>query len=122
METMKKRLNLPLYQKILIGMLLGLLYGWFSVLQQWQFFTFNYIQPLGDVFMRLLQLIAVPLVIASLVTGLAQMKDIASLGRLGVRTLILFLMTTFMAVAIGLGIANLVKPGNQLSAKVRAEL
>ena len=122
METMKKRLNLPLYQKILIGMLLGLLYGWFSILQQWQFFTFNYIQPLGDVFMRLLQLIAVPLVIASLVTGLAQMKDIASLGRLGVRTLILFLMTTFMAVAIGLGIANLVKPGNQLSAKVRAEL
>ena len=97
---MKKRLNLPLYQKILIGMLLGLLYGWFSILQQWQFFTFNYIQPLGDVFMRLLQLIAVPLVIASLVTGLAQMKDIASLGRLGVRTLILFLMKLIVVLVL----------------------
>jgi proton glutamate symport protein len=119
---MKKRVQLPLYQKILIGMLLGLLYGWLSIHQQWQFFTFNYIQPLGDVFMRLLQLIAVPLVIASLVTGLAQIKDIASLGRMGIRTLILFLTTTFVAVAIGLGIANMVKPGNQLPEKVRTEL
>jgi len=119
---MKKRLNLPLYQKILIGMLLGLLYGWISIQQQWQFFTFHYIQPVGDVFMRLLQLIAVPLVIASLVTGLAQIKDIASLGRMGIRTLVLFLTTTFLAVAIGLGIANFVKPGNQLPPHIRTEL
>jgi Na+/H+-dicarboxylate symporter len=119
---MKKKLILPLYQKILLGMLLGLLYGWLSIQQHWQFYTFNYVQPLGDVFMRLLQLIAVPLVIASLVTGLAQIKDIASLGRMGIRTLILFLTTTFMAVAIGLGIANMVKPGNQLPAKVKTEL
>ena len=103
-------------------MLLGLLYGWISVQQQWQFFTFNFIQPLGDAFMRLLQLIAVPLVLASLVTGLAQIKDIASLGRMGIRTLILFLTTTFLAVAIGLGIANLVQPGNRLPADVQAEL
>lgn len=116
------RLKLPLYQKILIGMLLGVAYGWLSIQQEWQFFTFNYIQPLGDVFMRLLQLIAVPLVIASLVTGLAQMKDIASLGRLGIRTLILFLTTTFLAVAIGLGIANLVKPGERLPSSVRTQL
>ncbi|MDA0310313.1 MAG: dicarboxylate/amino acid:cation symporter [Bacteroidetes bacterium] len=116
------RLKLPLYQKILIGMLLGVAYGWLSIQQEWQFFTFNYIQPLGDVFMRLLQLIAVPLVIASLVTGLAQMKDIASLGRMGIRSLILFLTTTSLAVAIGLGIANLVKPGEQLPSQVRTQL
>lgn len=103
-------------------MLLGVAYGWFSIQQEWQFFTFNYIQPLGDVFMRLLQLIAVPLVIASLVTGLAQMKDIASLGRMGIRTLIVFLTTTFLAVAIGLGIANLVKPGERLPSGVRNQL
>ena len=103
-------------------MLLGVAYGWLSIQQEWQFFTFNYIQPLGDVFMRLLQLIAVPLVIASLVTGLAQMKDIASLGRMGIRSLILFLTTTSLAVAIGLGIANLVKPGEQLPSQVRTQL
>jgi Na+/H+-dicarboxylate symporter len=120
--TNNMRLKLPLYQKILIGMLLGVAYGWLSIQQEWQFFTFNYIQPLGDVFMRLLQLIAVPLVIASLVTGLAQMKDIASLGRMGIRSLILFLTTTSLAVAIGLGIANLVKPGEQLPSQVRTQL
>lgn len=104
--------NIPLYIKILFGMFAGLLFGlicvWTGIEAQ---IVSDWITPFGDLFMRLLKLIAVPLVLLSLIGGVGNLGDIKKLSRLGVRTIGIYLCTTVVAVALGLVLVNLIRPG-----------
>lgn len=110
---LKKLLSLPLYLKILFGMIVGIIIGIVALqLNGGAPFIQNWIRPWGQLFIRLLQLIAIPLVFVSLVKGVTGLKDIATFSRLGVRTILIYIGTTAVAVMIGLSLGLLVKPGN----------
>lgn len=104
--------KLPLHIKILFGLLAGIIYAFVSSSMGWNTFTINWIDPFGTIFIRLLKFIAVPLVLFSIIGGVSNLKDITKLGRLGGKTLLLYLLTTITAVGIGLLLVNVVKPGN----------
>lgn len=80
------------------------------------------LSPVGEIFMRLIKMVIVPLVFASLLVGVAGLGDVRKLGRLGVRTLGLYLLTTAGAVTIGLLLAHIIQPGNFVAEKERAAL
>ncbi|MCA8955953.1 MAG: dicarboxylate/amino acid:cation symporter [Planctomycetes bacterium] len=75
----------------------------------------RYVAPFGDLFMNLLRMIAVPLVLFSLVAGVASLNDTAKVKRIGTRTIVLYLLTTAVAISIGLVVVNLIGPGRDLS-------
>lgn len=104
--------NLPLHIKILLGLVAGIIYAFISSSLGWNEFTIRWIDPFGTIFIRLLKFIAVPLVLFSIIGGISNLKDITKLGRLGGKTLLLYLTTTITAVGIGLLLANVIKPGN----------
>ncbi|MFN3950842.1 MAG: dicarboxylate/amino acid:cation symporter [Thermaurantimonas sp.] len=108
---MKTRSGLPLHWKIIIGMLLGIVYAVISVQLGWNRFTADFVAPFGTIFMNLLKLIAVPLVLFSIISGIAGLGSPESLGRLGLKTLGIYFITTIIAVSLGLLIVNLIKPG-----------
>lgn len=110
-----RKLKLPLFAKILIGMLAGVLVGFILLWFDLQSFVSDWIKPWGTIFIRLLKLIAIPLVFVSLVKGVAGMKDLKKLSRLGFRTVALYLATTFFAVSLGMGAVSLFKPGKVFS-------
>ncbi|WP_213358004.1 dicarboxylate/amino acid:cation symporter [Chlamydiifrater phoenicopteri] len=97
---------MKLWMKILIGLLVGvasgLVFGDKAVL----------VKPVGDVFLNLLSMVVYPLVFASMVVGIASISDLKKLGRIGVKSLGLYLLTTAVAIAIGLFFAILFKPGS----------
>ncbi|UII28551.1 dicarboxylate/amino acid:cation symporter [Fulvivirga maritima] len=103
--------NLPLHIKIIIGLVAGIIYAFISSALGWNDFTINWINPFGTIFIRLLKFIAVPLVLFSIIGGVSSLSDISKLGRLGAKTLGLYLLTTVIAVGIGLLLVNIVKPG-----------
>lgn len=117
---MKKRL--PLHLKIITGLVLGLLWGVVAAHIGLADFTGDWIRPFGTLFMNLLQLIAVPLIIASLIKGIASLNDIRKLSRIGGKTIMAYLCTTVLAVTIGLLLANTVKPGEAFSEEKRDEM
>lgn len=82
----------------------------------------QYFQPLGTLFLRLLSFLAIPLVISSLIVGVASIGDFKKLGRLGVRTIVLYIVTTSIAISIGLIAANLIQPGSTLGSESKAVL
>ncbi|MBT6808511.1 MAG: cation:dicarboxylase symporter family transporter, partial [Flavobacteriales bacterium] len=103
--------NLALHWKIIIGMVLGVVYGLIASKYGWVDFTNNWIKPWGTIFVNLLKLIAVPLVFASLIKGVASLSDISKLSRIGGKTIAIYLVSTVIAVTIGLLLVNTVKPG-----------
>ena len=103
--------KLALHWKIIIGMVLGVVYGLIANKLGWVDFTSAWIKPWGVIFVNLLKLIAVPLVFASLIKGVASLSDIAKLSRIGGKTIALYLTSTVIAVTIGLLLVNTVKPG-----------
>lgn len=82
----------------------------------------SWMKPVGDAFMRLIKMVIVPLVFASLLVGVASLGDIRKLGRMGVRTLVLYMGTTAAAVSIGLGVAHLINPGSFIDERSRVAL
>ncbi|PJB14709.1 MAG: dicarboxylate/amino acid:cation symporter, partial [Flavobacteriales bacterium CG_4_9_14_3_um_filter_32_8] len=80
------------------------------------------IKPFGKMFISALKLIAVPLILASLIKGVSDLKDITKLSKIGTRTILLYISTTVVAVCIGLVIVNIVQPGKTISEKTRTEL
>ncbi|OYT71250.1 MAG: dicarboxylate/amino acid:cation symporter [Chloracidobacterium sp. CP2_5A] len=114
--------KIPLHWQILAGMIVGLLIGFVADRLGAQQLVKHWIKPFGTIFMNLLKMIAVPLIIASLIKGVSDMKDLSRLSRMGGRTLALYLVTTAAAVAIGLGIVNLVKPGAGVAPATREKL
>lgn len=118
---MKKR-RIPLYLQILIGMLIGILWGLFAVHWNLVTFTNDWIRPWGTIFIKALKLVAVPLVFISLIKGITSMSDMAKLSAVGGRTILLYFCTTIVAITLGLGIANTFKPGNTFPQEKRTEL
>ena len=118
---MKKTFGLALHWQIIIGMVLGIVFGIMSVSLGWDSGIKDYVKPWGDIFINSLKMIAMPLVFISLIQGIASMSDISKLSRLGTRTIGLYVGTTIIAIAIGLILANTIKPGSHFSAEKRQE-
>lgn len=114
--------NLPIHIKILIGMALGLAFGFFSVWMGWDSFVTNWIKPFGAVFLNMLKMIAVPLVLVSLIVGVSSLRDISKVKRIGLKTILIYIFTTVLAVSVGLLFVNLIKPGNSFPESKREEL
>ena len=113
---MKQKNKLGLHWKILIGMLAGLVGGF--VLLQFDYgkqLTYDWIAPIGKIFVNLLKLIAIPLILASLIKGVSDLKDIAKFKTIGLRTIALYITTTIFAISIGLISVNIIKPGKGIS-------
>jgi Na+/H+-dicarboxylate symporter len=102
---------MQLHWKIIIGLVLGTIYGIASAINGWSDFTSNFISPFGTIFLNLLKLIAVPLVVSSLITGVASLSDTRKLSRIGWKTIALYISTTAVAVSIGLILVNVLEPG-----------
>lgn len=108
--------KLELHWQILIGMLLGILFGFAMTYVDWgKDFVSDWIQPLGTIFVKLLKLIAIPLIVASLVKGISDLKDISKFRNIGLRTIGIYIITTVFAITIGLVLVNLMQPGNGIS-------
>ncbi len=117
---------MPWYKKlhwqIIIGLVLGLIYGVVAAAAGWGSFTRNWIGPFGTIFLRMLFLIAVPLILASLITGVASLSDVKKLSRIGGKTIGIYIGTTVVALIIGLLLVNVFKPGNSVPAEISAKL
>ena len=129
--------NLALHWKILIGMALGILFPviflqipYFSEeimmgdkkVGRLALFISDWIKPFGTIFINALKLIAVPLIIVSLIKGIAEIEDISKLSKMGGRTVALYVASTLLAVSVGLLIVNLVKPGSTITEETRKEI
>ena len=115
----KENKGLAMHWQVIIGLLLGIVYAWMSIQFGWNEFTLNWIQPFGDIFINILKLIAVPLVLFSIISGVASLGDMRKLGRMGIKTLALYLTTTMFAVIVGLTLVNVFKPGDHASDTLR---
>ena len=104
--------KIALHWQVIIALVLGVMYAVLAVNLGWQSITKAYISPFGDIFINLLKLIAVQLVLFSIITGIGSLKNIKQLGRVGVKTLSIYVGTTMSAILIGLLLVNLIKPGN----------
>lgn len=118
-----KMKKLALHWKIIIGMVLGVLFALLMVNFEWGAnFVKDWIKPFGTIFINSLKLIAIPLILAALIKGITDLKDISSLSKMGTRTIITYVLTTVIAVSIGLIVVNLVKPGETITEETRNEL
>ncbi|NQZ70413.1 MAG: dicarboxylate/amino acid:cation symporter [Lentisphaeria bacterium] len=111
--------KLALHWKILIAMVLGVVFAILSMKFGWNKFTADWVDPFGKIFINVLKLIAVPLVLFSIITGVAGMGDPSKLGRIGAKTLGLYLVTTVSSIGIGLLLVNTFAPGVQSNEKSR---
>lgn len=119
--------GMPLHSRILIGFVVGvsagLLANFFAAEAGWLDAVIRYVsEPVGQIFLRLLFMLVVPLVFSALVLGVVEIGDPRSLGRIGGRTLAYILVVTAAAVAIGLVIVNVVQPGQGLSPELGQRL
>jgi len=111
-----------LHWQIIIGLLLGLFWGLFASSLGLASFTQDFIKPFGSIFVRMLELIAVPLVLASLIVGVASLSDIRKLSRIGGKTIGIYMVTTVIAITIGLTLVNVMQPGKALPLETREQL
>lgn len=115
--------KIALHWQILIGIVVGVLVGLLCI----QFtggkeFVIDWIKPFGTIFINLLKLIAIPLIIVSLIKGVSDLKDTTQLSGLGLRTFGLYILTTVIAVTIGLVFVNIIQPGSFISDDTRQEM
>jgi proton glutamate symport protein len=111
-----------LHWKIIIGLVLGLIYGAMAAQFGWIEFTKDWINPWGTIFINLLKFIAVPLVLTSLITGVASLSDVKKLSKMGGKTISIYIGTTAIAVTIGLVVANIFNPGNGIPNDLKEKL
>tara|TARA_R110002111_G_scaffold107217_1_gene165649 strand:+ start:892 stop:2193 length:1302 start_codon:yes stop_codon:yes gene_type:complete len=115
--------KLELHWQIILGMLGGVLFALAMVQFEWgPKIVSDWIKPFGNIFINSLKLIAVPLILASLIKGVSDLKDISKLSKMGGRTIGIYIITTVIAVSIGLTIVNIIKPGSSISEETRNEL
>lgn len=110
MKLLKGNLLTQIFIAFIIAIILGLIFG----------SSIDVIKPLGDLFLRLIRFIIAPLVLATLVVGVASTGDPKSLGRVGGKTIVYYLVTTAIAIVIGLAFAYVISPGKGLSIDVEA--
>lgn len=115
--------KLALHWQILLGMAAGVIFGLIMTNFSWgPDFTEDWIKPFGNIFINALKLIAVPLILASLIKGISDLKDISKLSKMGTRTIATYIVTTVIAVSIGLLMVNLIAPGKAISEETRSDL
>lgn len=115
--------KLALHWQIIIGMILGVLFGLLFLNFEWgKTFVLNWIKPFGTIFINSLKLIAVPLILASLIKGISDLKDLSKLSSMGGITIATYIFTTMMAVSIGLVAVNIIEPGNFIAEETREQL
>jgi len=115
--------KLALHWQILIGMFLGVVVGLImtnfengrELIQDW-------VKPFGKIFINSLKLIAIPLILAALIKGISDLKDISKLSKMGGRTIAIYITTTIIAVCIGLLLVNIIQPGNSITETTRTEM
>ena len=117
-----KLLKLQLYTKVLIGLVAGVLFGMLAGQLGFSDFVSSYIKPIGSAFIKLISMVVIPLVFASLIVGTSSLNDIRKLGRIGAKTMAYYLCTTIIAICIGLLLANTLRPGAGLSEQTRTKL
>jgi len=115
------RKKIPLYLQIIIGMILGVLWGMLAVQLDLVKFNTHWIKPWGVIFINLLKLIAVPLVFASLIKGISGLGNMSKLSKLGIKTLALYVLSMLGSIVIGLVVVNTIKPGNTFPEEKRTE-
>jgi len=113
--------KLPLHVKIIIGLVLGVAYAFLSSYMGWNQFTIDWVDPFGAIFIRLLKLIAVPLVLFSIIGGISGLSDSSRLGKLGLKTILLYMCTTLIAVTFGLLLVNTADPGKTIDDQQRVK-
>ncbi|MGB0930581.1 MAG: dicarboxylate/amino acid:cation symporter [Chitinophagales bacterium] len=114
--------KMALHWKILLGMLLGVVFGFIANSLGWNEWVTDWVKPFGTIFINSLKLIAVPLIIASLIKGISDLKDISKLSQMGGRTIGIYIMTTVFAVCLGLLVVNILQPGKSISEETRQQL
>ncbi|MFK2820364.1 dicarboxylate/amino acid:cation symporter [Flavobacteriaceae sp. LMIT009] len=115
--------KLALHWQILIGMLLGLIFGFIMLQFDWGAgFVDDWIKPIGTIFVKLLKLIAIPLILASLIKGISDLKDISKFANIGLRTILIYVVTTIVAISIGLVLVNVMQPGDGVSDETISKL
>ncbi len=108
--------KLALHWKIMIGMVLGIIFGLvMTSVSGGGNFVHDWIEPMGKIFVKMLKLIAVPLILASLIKGISDLKDISKFKTMGLRTIVIYILTTVIAITIGLALVNTIKPGNGIT-------
>ncbi|MEL6917341.1 MAG: dicarboxylate/amino acid:cation symporter [Bacteroidota bacterium] len=115
--------KLELHWQILIGMVLGLIFGYLMTQIGWgKQFVLDWIKPLGTIFVKLLKLIAIPLILASLIKGISDLKDISKFRNIGLRTIGIYIVTTVVAISMGLLLVNVLQPGEGISEETITKL
>lgn len=115
--------NIPLHLKIIIAMFLGVAFGLLlSKFPAGGLWIVHWVKPFGNMFISLLKLLAIPLIFSSLVSGIAQLKDITRLSKIGIRTIGWYLFTTVLAVCLGLLVVNIIQPGKMMKEETRLSL
>jgi Na+/H+-dicarboxylate symporter len=115
--------KLELHWQILIGMVLGILFGFVMTIPQWgPQIVQDWISPIGTIFVKLLKLIAIPLILASLIKGISDLQDISKFKNIGLRTIAIYIITTVIAISIGLVLVNIMKPGDGISEETITKL
>ncbi|MFZ6051283.1 dicarboxylate/amino acid:cation symporter [Halocola ammonii] len=113
--------KLALHWQIIIGLGFGVVWALLASELGWTQFTIDWIDPFGTIFLRLLKFIAVPLVLFSIIAGIAGLSEINKLGRMGAKTLLAYLTTTVVAVSLGLLLVNTFQPGKTVDESQRAK-
>ncbi len=114
--------KLALHWQILLGMLAGVLFGVLAAYIGWNDFVSDWIKPFGTIFINALKLIAIPLIVASLIKGVSDLQDISKLSQMGGRTIGIYIITTIVAVTIGLLVVNIFQPGELITAETQQDL
>ena len=113
---------MKLHTKIIIGLILGLLLGIASVFLGISNTITNWVMPFGTIFVKMLKLVAVPLILVSLISGISNLRDTAKLSRIGGKTFSIYILTTVLAIILALFLANIVQPGKAFPEEKTIEL
>ena len=113
---------MALHSKIILGLLIGLVFGIISVFIGLNDFVSDWIMPFGTIFVKMLKLVAVPLILVSLISGISNLRDTSKLSRIGGKTFGIYVLTTISAIIIALFLANTLQPGEYFPDEKTAEL
>jgi proton glutamate symport protein len=115
--------KLALHWQILLGMVLGVVFALVMTKFSWGAEIIgDWIKPFGTIFISALKLIAIPLILAALIKGISDLKDISKLSSMGLRTISLYVLTTVIAVSVGLTVVSVINPGGSINEDTRNEL
>lgn len=125
-ETSKIKRKIPLHTKVLIGMLAGIVAGiivrYLELDEKTLGIITQIVKPVGDIFLRFIFMMVVPLILSALTIGVADLGDLGKVGRLGLRMLKYTLVVTSISVILGIGLVQIVQPGKSLSVADRESL